>query len=749
MEKFPKQLSHNTSEQTGDLLDIEPKYEQSILERVKKIVSTDCLTDEQQLAVVDYSEKFIDKLIRPEGGSQYSSEDDLLMDLIFNNGVPKEVNRIVESSVDEWEAPLLTPEIRESNRLFAATLIDYTNRLYREGSNFGDIDPAKIEQTFVSFSPNAFSYIGSFESELEMLTLANKTPLSRRIFGNRIAGEVIYNHSFDNWESPTDTLLSKRSAVESIDLIVSVSNLAWIASGESYSQPMVRKMLTALEDVQESPQATPLVKFVAEYFHGGLERPARLIERPVVSSEQFPQLEDRGIALLIAKDAAGAFNSGRLDFVADTEGHLAGVSDWRAENNFNLTENQAKLLEVAHRHGVSSSLERALGFSLTGIDLSVQLEFLKFAAEAKQERFDRLSGALHNFKTEQERISFTESFMALEFGDDFGDRLLNISEKAEALDFRKLSEVLTRYRTGSQESSEWFGAFDPELQKSINLAINERMTETIALLEKVMVDGEVQVDISPNEGRRRPEQAEDDKFKTEWTSVEQVLEPIQTQLEGIEMANNILRDPETVIMKSMAEDQGFQIYRLINEKYGQALLQTRQYGSHWFNRNYEYGNRSGVEARISMTVNPNDPFNVSLKDPEALRVFGLDREGRTLDQAPDDPERDPTIEQGIVSFDTGSIGGDKESMAFKIGSAFAAGNVLRSQEQGRKSMLNHNTNFFDQEKWGQADNFAKFVGFVDEILEAAIRAQDKNAVKKAIKQLEKRFDSTQPPQRVA
>ena len=451
----------------------------------------------------------------------------------------------------------------------------------------------------------------------------------------------------------------------------------------------------------------------------------------------------------IASDACGWFDGGDLKaFQLNESSQAVDVVSPQAENSL-LNDDEALLIEKCQHELISEAIENKFNIKMTELSLMSQLSFLKFSLNAKQESYNNLSQILGQFENQSERVQFIELFLAIEFGDDFGDRLINISKKIETDDLLKLSEIITKYRAESKYLSAWFGSIDPNLQKSINLAINERMTETIALLEKVVTDGQVEVDISPNEGRHHPDQEKDSRFETKWTSVEQVLIPIQAQLEGMEMASNILRDSKNVIMKSVKPGQSFQIYRLHSDDYGQALIYTREYGSGRFDKELEYGNYSGVEARVSMSVNPKDPYHISLKDPDALRVFGVDREGRTINQAPDDPMRSPINEQGIVSFDTGSIGGEKDSLVFKIGSVFAAGNVLRSKELGNAVSLNHNTSYFDQQTWGKANKFAEFVHSINSVLDKAIEQQDKNAVNRVIKRLEQLFKGKNPPKKAA
>lgn len=136
------------------------------------------------------------------------------------------------------------------------------------------------------------------------------------------------------------------------------------------------------------------------------------------------------------------------------------------------------------------------------------------------------------------------------------------------------------------------------------------------------------------------------------------------------------------------------------------MAYVRPEGGYGYDSRMEYGNRKGVEASISFMVDPTNPHRIlKTKDPDAVSIR-FDREGRLVDEAPDSDRRDPTRHDGLISVDVSSGVGDVSRLPVKIGRFIAAGNRIRARKQGSEDSLHHNTNYFDQEKYGGAEGFS-------------------------------------------
>ena len=82
----------------------------------------------------------------------------------------------------------------------------------------------------------------------------------------------------------------------------------------------------------------------------------------------------------------------------------------------------------------------------------------------------------------------------------------------------------------------------------------------------------------------------------------------------------------------------------------------------------------------------------------------------------DDPDRDPINLIGTVSVDLAAIGDRADTPSGKIARFISAGNQLRATRLGSDSSLNHNTRWFDQNKYGTAKGFSDLVGYIDTLV---------------------------------
>jgi hypothetical protein len=156
---------------------------------------------------------------------------------------------------------------------------------------------------------------------------------------------------------------------------------------------------------------------------------------------------------------------------------------------------------------------------------------------------------------------------------------------------------------------------------------------------------------------------------------------------------------------------GYQAFRLVSGSSAPASVYIRPNGASDYDHSYEYGRPSeGVEASISYVV---DPLMLDNELLEFGKHFGagndsrisirLDREGVAPDQRlKPGVNRDPTIEQGTLSLDVGSILGRDEWLGTKLGRFLAWGNLLRSQKLDKSSGLNHVTRYFSEADGGAA-----------------------------------------------
>ena len=312
---------------------------------------------------------------------------------------------------------------------------------------------------------------------------------------------------------------------------------------------------------------------------------------------------------------------------------------------------------------------------------------------------------------------------ALEFGDDFGDRILSIAEHTTPEESSRVFNTLKKYREHSKRFGAFFEGLDPELAAATENAMNERLSDLIATVEKVARDGAFTADVAPH--RDSPDYEHDGRFDITVPSVEKAVE-VMGQLEtSLEHITTIAGNPETHVSRvvSNEEEAGYQIYRFGHPEFGDMLLYIRPEGAENYDKNFEYGNYKGVEASISFIVNPTGDHRLrSDKDPNGVSIR-FDREGRLLNEAPNSQERSPIRNEGTISLDISSGLGKADAIPVGIGRSIAAGNQLRAEEEGSEVSLHHNTNYLDQEKYGSAEGFKKFARYVRAMAEGIITHQ--------------------------
>ena len=98
-----------------------------------------------------------------------------------------------------------------------------------------------------------------------------------------------------------------------------------------------------------------------------------------------------------------------------------------------------------------------------------------------------------------------------------------------------------------------------------------------------------------------------------------------------------------------------------------------------------------------------------------------------MGEAPDSARRDPTRRDGLISVDVSSGMGRADLLPVKIGRMIAAGNRIRARRVGSEDSLHHNTNYFDQDKWGSAEGFSKVVDYVDAAVTVLMKQQNNKA----------------------
>ncbi|MBR6169069.1 hypothetical protein IKQ74_03955 [Candidatus Saccharibacteria bacterium] len=405
-----------------------------------------------------------------------------------------------------------------------------------------------------------------------------------------------------------------------------------------------------------------------------------------------------------------------------------------------LDQESAYLLEVIYDEsfpGIKPLIEQKIGnIDLANLSIDAQVQLLKYMTEADNKRFNRLSQTMQEIDSDLRPI-LAESYLAASFGEDFGDTLLDIAN-SKILNTEQVKEILLKINKCRESISgiaSMFDNFDDgTFSSQYARAANERLTDALTVFRQIAKDGSAKADL---DWAGHPEFVFDS-----------AMEALSYETKSLEIINGTLQDISTgkngafveLILKpdrNSAKDNR-SVYNLYSPDYGHVLLYTRPEGSHSFNPALEYGknrsrythesNSAGVEASISFTTNPVDPFSLpnpfrpniasQQDDPAKLNkvsAIRLDREGRTLDMPPNDPNRDAISSKGICSIDLAAIGDSADTPSGKIARLLSVGGEIRAETNGTESSLNHNTRWFDQARYGSAEGFHKLVAYLDDI----------------------------------
>ncbi|MCR4753594.1 MAG: hypothetical protein K5837_04235 [Candidatus Saccharibacteria bacterium] len=406
-----------------------------------------------------------------------------------------------------------------------------------------------------------------------------------------------------------------------------------------------------------------------------------------------------------------------------------------------LDQESTYLLEVIYDDSfpdIKPLIEQKIGnIDLANLSIDAQVQLLKYMTEADSKRFNYLSQTMQEIDSDLRPI-LAESYLAANFGEDFGDALLDIAN-SKILNTEQVKEILLKINKCRESISgiaSMFDNFDNGIFSSqYSRAANERLTDALTVFRQIAKDGTAKADL---DWAGRPE-----------FTFDSAMEALSYETKSLEVINGTLQDISTgkngafieLILKPDRDSakNNRSVYNLYSPDYGYTLLYTRPEGSHSFNPALEYGkkrsryvfesNNAGVEASISFITNPADPFSLPnpfrpgnrlrQDDPAKLNkvsAIRLDREGRTLKMPPDDPNRDAVNPEGICSIDLAAIGDSADTPSGKIARLLSVGGEIRAETNGTESSLNHNTKWFNQAQYGSAEGFYKLVAYIDGIV---------------------------------
>lgn len=615
-----------------------------------------------------------------------------------------------------------------------------------------------VYQAYFASSDQITEYTGGYASKLELFALSRRSLVGRELSGSLMSG-LIYDGTFSDISGSLDIMWKAQNGVEKqLTAIASLGNLLKASEREVYpTDRMQRSIHNKLRDIADDVDTAPFTRIYASRELGEaisrkadnkwvfldelpMDEQERLIEQyeeqqnqakqeQLILHDNFPEFSDKSYLYRIARDACVQIEQGDLGRLITTDGREGNLHRPDARQaGLGMSTRDIELLKRAHNQEVLETIELESGLDMRMLPLDAQVKFFRFMAESRGEGYDRFCSVIGRMGDEQ--MDFAEAFLATEFGDDFGEAILDIAENATAEQSTKIFETVNSLRHRSREYSEMFASIDLAFAKQTEQALNERTTDMLVALQEVAVKGSLDEDVSP--ARNTPGHESNGDFDINISSLDEAIEIFGNLDKTFAKQQEILQAEDLQISHVNEDSSQFTSYRFSSKTEGNMLLYARPEGAYGYDRAVEYGNHAGVEASMSFVVDPVNPYKLLLPKSADGVSIRFDREGRGVGEAPNSPDRDPTRQDGMVSIDVSSIIGLADSMPVKIGRTVAAGNLIRSKREGTADSLHHNANYFDQSKYGSAVGFD---GLVRKLIQQVEMLRRSKAQRRMVKQV--------------
>ena len=421
---------------------------------------------------------------------------------------------ITANESNAWRNHEVPTKLSEARKVFCASLLHHFNA--------SDLDQRElIRSTFFASSPDSTSYCGGLTGSLELLDIADRIEGYNPCSSN-ITGEIIYDYSFSNYNAFEDTLLQS-SPVKQAQLLPIINNILGHCNPDDYSRGALHKIIDSYKSLYDSPYSTPFIKILSGSFYDKAlkelntewveidladpyyqdliekdkERRRRAILEQTALHHDFPSLPKEATLRKIAPNiAASVSSSNRLNLIADKHHTPVSLLNYSDDSIQNISQEDALLLSSAHNPYIKNAVDTSLSLDLADISLPSQIQLLKFMTEAGSDRFDRLSNTLSNID-EKLRLKLAENFLAADFGDDFGDSLLEIagSEHLTSEQKSQFLDTMSDCRESIGEITSFYSGFDNQFFREYARAANERLTDATTVFRKIARNNSASADL--------------------------------------------------------------------------------------------------------------------------------------------------------------------------------------------------------------------------------------------------------------
>ncbi|MDR1300252.1 MAG: hypothetical protein LBK50_00940 [Candidatus Nomurabacteria bacterium] len=135
----------------------------------------------------------------------------------------------------------------------------------------------------------------------------------------------------------------------------------------------------------------------------------------------------------------------------------------------------AMLYEPEIREIINSELS----IDITELSLRTQNALVGFMVKADKVRYARLADTLRDAS---DKYELADAFLALEFGDDFGDRVLDIAEQRPEGEVREIFASINHIRAAAKTLANEFSGSGAEFQAAYESSWIKRVTEMLTLI---------------------------------------------------------------------------------------------------------------------------------------------------------------------------------------------------------------------------------------------------------------------------
>lgn len=539
-----------------------------------------------------------------------------------------------------------------------------------------------FSRKFIGFSEDMMNYAGDLEDyiDLYMAIISDKT-LSQA-FGGPLAASMEYDMSIYGSDEVGEVFSSGSPAKVAI-IMPLIEQIATNAKGWGYGDKFFDKTLTDLVEVQNNADSA-FLRLVAEAMQDWMRDSSEYLADDGTKWVDVATLpKDEQDRILTEAEAEKSkrtteWQTLQKQLNADTTINKGGIIN-----------NERLLLETLHRKGMRDVVEDELGLNLANLSLGSKRHLLKLMVESDSQQYDKLKFALEKV---EDRTQFAESFLALDFGQDFSEALLTNAETTPVEVFQECLSSIDKIRKSAGQFSEIFGKFDQNLAQSVENAIGERVTEVLYALKAVNA-----ADGGPVSRKMFG------KFDKTVSGYEDITDALDILEQTIYKINRAAASRKVEKLNYHGEAS---FYRL---GAGDVLLKTREYGTNThgdpateFTADFNGG--KVAEAQINFWVNvleDDQPLGLDSKDDPRVVSLRIDREKKAVrSPAGGVIECNAEIEQSTAALDIGSNFGDPQARPETLlGTVIAVGNLVRSPDgKGYHSAL--------PEEYGQKETFA-------------------------------------------